>query len=116
MLAGVIVMRMRGGDQLEKKFGEEQNSRAGVGDQKKHLGIGDVEEDLVWRVSEDTAPRGDLVCAHGESVGFHVDLVGVHEIFHENVLHENVLREILMSDEIDPKGLPKSRSKRTDNF
>lgn len=106
-------MRMRGGDQLGKKAGVDQNSLAGVDDQKKHLGIGDVEEGRVWRVSEDTAPRGDLVCADGESVGVHVNSIGVHEIFHGNVL---VLREILMSDEIDPKGLPKSRSKRTDNF
>merc|ERR1719233_176019 len=55
---------------------------------------------------------GDLVCADGK-VGVHVNsvvkLAGVHEIFHQNV------HEILMSDEIDPKGLPKSRSKRTDN-
>jgi len=112
-------MRMSGGDQLERKAGLDQQSLAGVDDQKKQIGIGDlegVEEDRAWRVSEVMALIGDLVCADGK-VGVHVNsvvkLAGVHEIFHQNV-HENV-HEILMSDEIDPKGLPKSRSKRTDN-
>jgi len=114
MLVGVTQMRMLGGDQLEKKPGVDQNSRAGVDDQKKQLGIGDAEEDRVWRVSEDMALRGDLACArahaHEKSVGVHVISVRVHEIF-----QGSVLREILMSGEIDPKGLPKSHSKKTDN-